>query len=85
MHLCLFCSAFVTYCQIPLGFNNYMTHAYPEDELNPIQCKGRSRDTNIHNWNINDVLGNFSLTLIDSLDTLAVNCFFDQSCFLSLL
>ncbi|KAI8924474.1 glycoside hydrolase [Entophlyctis helioformis] len=54
------------------GFSNYMTHAYPEDELNPITCKGRSRDTNPNNWGINDVLGNFSLTLIDSLDALAI-------------
>lgn len=26
------------------------------------------------NLNINDVLGNYSLTLIDALDTLAVSC-----------
>ena len=55
------------------GFNNYMRYAYPLDELDPIGCKGRGPDlddpTNI---NINDVLGNYSLTLIDSMDTLAV-------------
>lgn len=49
-----------------------MDKAFPEDELNPILCKGRSRDKDEHNWNINDVLGNFSLTLVDSLDTFAV-------------
>ncbi|KAM8929941.1 ER degradation-enhancing alpha-mannosidase-like protein 1 isoform 2-T2 [Pelodytes ibericus] len=55
------------------GYDNYMTHAFPEDELNPILCRGRGPDTdNPSNLNINDVLGNYSLTLIDALDTLAV-------------
>ena len=55
------------------GFDNYMSHAYPLDELDPIGCKGRGPDTdNPNNININDVLGNYSLTLIDSMDTLAV-------------
>jgi mannosidase alpha-like ER degradation enhancer 1 len=55
-----------------------MDHAYPEDELNPVECKGRSRDSNPDNWfcrftrGLNDVLGNFSLTLVDSMDTLAL-------------
>ncbi|KAJ3024281.1 alpha mannosidase-like protein [Thoreauomyces humboldtii] len=43
-------------------------HAFPQDELDPVNCKGRSRDDDPENWGINDVLGNFSLTLIDSLD-----------------
>ncbi|KAJ3159519.1 alpha mannosidase-like protein [Geranomyces michiganensis] len=50
------------------GYDNYMTHAFPHDELNPLTCTGRSRDHDPDNWNVNDVLGNFSLTLIDSLD-----------------
>ncbi|KAM3915620.1 ER degradation-enhancing alpha-mannosidase-like protein 1 [Leptodactylus fuscus] len=55
------------------GYDNYMRHAFPEDELNPILCRGRGPDTgNPLNLNINDVLGNYSLTLIDALDTLAV-------------
>nr|KAJ3422735.1 ER degradation-enhancing alpha-mannosidase-like protein 1 [Polyrhizophydium stewartii] len=54
------------------GFSSYMQHAYPADELNPILCRGRSRDADPNNWNVNDVLGNFSLTLVDSLDTLAI-------------
>uniref|UniRef100_A0A8C5PVR6 alpha-1,2-Mannosidase n=1 Tax=Leptobrachium leishanense TaxID=445787 RepID=A0A8C5PVR6_9ANUR len=55
------------------GYDNYMKHAFPEDELNPILCRGRGPDTgNPSNLNINDVLGNYSLTLIDALDTLAV-------------
>lgn len=26
------------------GYDNYMKHAFPEDELNPIFCKGRGPD-----------------------------------------
>ncbi|XP_053576759.1 ER degradation-enhancing alpha-mannosidase-like protein 1 isoform X2 [Bombina bombina] len=54
------------------GYDNYMQHAFPEDELNPILCQGRGPDRDPSNLNINDVLGNYSLTLIDALDTLAV-------------
>ena len=49
-----------------------MENAFPQDELDPVNCIGRSRDNNHNNWGINDVLGNFSLTLIDSLDTLPI-------------
>ena len=42
------------------GYDSYMQHAYPRDELCPLSCSGR------------DTWGKFSLTLIDSLDTLAV-------------
>ncbi|XP_078728511.1 ER degradation-enhancing alpha-mannosidase-like protein 1 [Lampetra fluviatilis] len=56
-----------------VGYDNYMSHAFPADELNPIDCRGRGPDVdNPSNININDVLGNYSLTLIDALDTLAV-------------
>jgi len=55
------------------GYDNYMTHAWPQDELNPLDCCGRGPDKeNPDNININDVLGDFSLTLVDSLDMLAV-------------
>ncbi|KAM6468640.1 ER degradation-enhancing alpha-mannosidase-like protein 1 [Liasis olivaceus] len=55
------------------GYDNYMAHAFPQDELNPIDCRGRGPDrADPSNLNINDVLGNYSLTLIDALDTLAV-------------
>uniref|UniRef100_A0A0N4ZC68 alpha-1,2-Mannosidase n=1 Tax=Parastrongyloides trichosuri TaxID=131310 RepID=A0A0N4ZC68_PARTI len=55
------------------GYDNYIKYAYPLDELNPIYCSGRGPDyLNPNNLNINDVLGNYSLTLIDSLTTLAV-------------
>ncbi|CAI4223785.1 unnamed protein product [Auanema sp. JU1783] len=55
------------------GYNNYMKFAYPADELDPIHCTGRGHDhSDPSNFNINDVLGDFSLTLVDSLDSLVV-------------
>ncbi|CAO3677182.1 unnamed protein product [Umbelopsis ramanniana] len=55
------------------GWSSYMTYAYPKDELNPFNCTGRGSDrydpTNI---NINDVLGDYGVTLVDTLDTLAI-------------
>ncbi|RZF37279.1 hypothetical protein LSTR_LSTR005611 [Laodelphax striatellus] len=55
------------------GYNNYMKHAFPMDELNPILCSGRGPDyNNPLNININDILGDYCLTLIDALDTLAI-------------
>ncbi|XP_065179030.1 ER degradation-enhancing alpha-mannosidase-like protein 1 [Sycon ciliatum] len=55
------------------GYDNYMRHAFPADELDPIHCTGRGADKeNVENININDVLGDYSLTLIESLDMLAI-------------
>ncbi|KAK3942784.1 ER degradation-enhancing alpha-mannosidase-like protein 1 [Diplogelasinospora grovesii] len=55
------------------GFDNYMKIAFPEDELRPVSCTPLTRDAkNPRNVEINDVLGNYSLTLIDSLSTLAI-------------
>ena len=55
------------------GFNNYMYHAFPEDELRPVSCKPLTRDqSNPARVELNDPLGNYSLTLIDSLSTLAI-------------
>ncbi|KAL8678928.1 MAG: hypothetical protein Q9186_004744 [Xanthomendoza sp. 1 TL-2023] len=55
------------------GYDNYMKFAFPEDELKPLTCKPLSRDrldpTHIE---LNDALGNYSLSLVDSLTTLAV-------------
>ncbi|XP_047311146.1 alpha-mannosidase I MNS4 [Impatiens glandulifera] len=42
------------------AFNGYMLHAFPRDELRPLSCEGE------------DTLGGYALTLIDSLDTLAL-------------
>ncbi|KAJ5698218.1 hypothetical protein N7462_000223 [Penicillium macrosclerotiorum] len=52
------------------GFENYLAHAFPEDELRPLTCGPLTRDE--RNLEHNDVLGNYSLTLIDSLSTLAI-------------
>ncbi len=55
------------------GFDNYMKYAYPEDELKPISCGPLTRDrANPAHIELNDALGNYSLTLIDSLSTLAI-------------
>ena len=48
------------------AYHGYMKHAYPEDELQPLSCTG------ISTW------GNFSLTLIDSLDSLVVFDMYDE-------
>lgn len=50
-----------------------MKHAFPEDEIRPISCKPLTRDrANPAHIELNDALGNYSLTLIDSLSTLAI-------------
>jgi len=55
------------------AFNGYMKYAFPSDELHPLTCNGKDRDfSDFDNYGINDVLGNYTLTLIDSLDTLAI-------------
>ncbi|CAI5723412.1 unnamed protein product [Peronospora destructor] len=53
------------------GYHNYMEHAYPWDELKPLSCTGR-RWNRRERGGLDDVLGGFSLTLVDSLDMLAV-------------
>jgi hypothetical protein len=55
------------------GYDNYMSHAFPLDELDPIHCLGRGPDSaNPSNININDALGDYLLTLVDSLSSLVV-------------
>ncbi|KAG4106553.1 glycoside hydrolase [Neocallimastix lanati (nom. inval.)] len=55
------------------AFNGYMNYAFPSDELHPLACDGKDRDfENENNYGVNDILGNYTLTLIDSLDTLAI-------------
>lgn len=43
------------------AYQGYMRNAYPFDELRPLTCDG------VNTW------GNYSLTLVDALDTLAVS------------
>nr|POF17451.1 er degradation-enhancing alpha-mannosidase-like protein 1 [Quercus suber] len=55
------------------GFENYIAHAFPEDELKPISCLPQTRNQgDPSDIGLNDVLGNYSVTLIDSLSTLAI-------------
>lgn len=54
------------------GYDSYMKYAYPADELMPLSCKGRYRGVETNRGDVDDALGNFSLTLIDSLDTLVI-------------
>ncbi|CAH1286547.1 unnamed protein product [Diabrotica balteata] len=54
------------------AYNAYMYNAYPADELMPLSCAGRYRGISPNRGDIDDSLGNFSLTLIDTLDTLAI-------------
>jgi hypothetical protein len=55
------------------GYDNYMKYAFPMDELDPIHCTGRGPDLkNLANINVNDALGDYLLTLVDSLSSLVV-------------
>ncbi|XP_071445733.1 ER degradation-enhancing alpha-mannosidase-like protein 3 [Hetaerina americana] len=54
------------------AYRAYMENAYPADELMPLTCCGRWRGTEPSRGDIDDTLGNFSLTLVDSLDTLVI-------------
>lgn len=51
-------------------WNGYMASAFPADELKPITCTPRVRDP--YDVSNQSTLGNFSLTLIDSLDSLMI-------------
>ncbi|XP_014243854.1 ER degradation-enhancing alpha-mannosidase-like protein 3 [Cimex lectularius] len=54
------------------AYRAYMDNAYPADELMPLTCQGRYRGSHPSRGDIDDTLGNFSLTLIDTLDTLVI-------------
>ncbi|KAI6195072.1 Alpha-1,2-Mannosidase [Aphelenchoides besseyi] len=54
------------------AYRGYMSHAFPADELMPISCQPRIRGITPSRGDVDDSLGNFSLTLVDSLDTLVV-------------
>ncbi|XP_044732219.1 ER degradation-enhancing alpha-mannosidase-like protein 3 [Chrysoperla carnea] len=54
------------------AYRAYMENAYPADELMPLSCQGRYRGLQPSRGDMDDILGNFSLTLIDTLDTLVI-------------
>ncbi|GMR31177.1 hypothetical protein PMAYCL1PPCAC_01372 [Pristionchus mayeri] len=60
------------------GYNSYMKYAWPADELMPLTCAGRVRGVTPSRGDVDDSLGNFSLTLIDTLDTLIVVGAYDE-------
>jgi mannosidase alpha-like ER degradation enhancer 3 len=51
------------------SFDSYMNFGYPYDEVLPLSCTPRKFD-NRSRGTLDDVLGDYMLTLIDSLDTL---------------
>ena len=53
------------------SFDKYLTHAFPYDELRPLQCKPRRWDRR-ERGTLDDNLGGFALTLVDAADTLAL-------------
>lgn len=54
------------------GYDNYMNHAFPDDELKPLSCTGRRRDGKNPRGTMDDSLGDYSLTLVDTMDTLVI-------------
>uniref|UniRef100_A0A4W3KE71 alpha-1,2-Mannosidase n=1 Tax=Callorhinchus milii TaxID=7868 RepID=A0A4W3KE71_CALMI len=52
--------------------NKVNEHAYPADELMPLTCRGRVRGLEPSRGDVDDALGKFSLTLVDTLDTLVL-------------
>ncbi|ALC38340.1 Edem2 [Drosophila busckii] len=54
------------------AYQAYMQNAYPADELMPLSCKGRFRGVTPSRGDMDDILGNFSMTLVDTLDTLVL-------------
>ncbi len=54
------------------AFDNYMQLAFPADELKPLSCTPRDREREAPRGALDDVLGGYALTLVDSMDTLFV-------------
>ncbi|CAH8528221.1 unnamed protein product [Heterobilharzia americana] len=52
------------------AYYSYKNNAFPADELMPLSCRGRYRWEGINRGDIDDALGNFSLTMLDGLDSL---------------
>jgi len=56
------------------AFNGYMKYAFPLDELQPMTCNGKDNldYKTKYTHGVSDILGNYTLTLIDSLDIFAI-------------
>lgn len=58
---------------IYFGIDKYLELAYPADEIDPLDCTPAWRNfDDVLDFGTNDAMGNFSLTLIESLTTVAV-------------
>lgn len=53
------------------AYDSYMKHGFPYDEIKPLSCLPRRHDKR-ERGTLDDVLGGFMLTLVDSLDSLIV-------------
>ena len=60
------------------AYDSYMRYAWPADELMPLSCRGRVRGVTPSRGDVDDSLGNYSVTLIDTLDTLVVLGEYDE-------
>ena len=58
------------------AYSNYINLAFPYDELQPITCQPRKYD-NRTRGDLDDILGGFMLTLVESLDALLLMREFD--------
>ncbi|GAA5846214.1 hypothetical protein JCM5353_007048 [Sporobolomyces roseus] len=55
------------------AYNSYQRLAFPMDEVLPLSCGKQGHDrVNHDNVGVNDVMGDYALTLVDSLDTFAM-------------
>ncbi|GAA5939158.1 hypothetical protein JCM1841_003340 [Sporobolomyces salmonicolor] len=55
------------------AYGSYKRVAFPADELLPLSCAKQGHDRrNLDNVAVNDVMGDYALTLVDSLDTFAM-------------
>ncbi|GAA5945248.1 hypothetical protein JCM3775_001896 [Rhodotorula graminis] len=55
------------------AYDSYKLHAFPADELLPLSCVGQGHDRlDRTNAGVNDVMGDYLLTVVDSLDTFAM-------------
>lgn len=55
------------------AYDSYKQHAFPADELLPLSCSGQGHDRlDRTNAGVNDVMGDYLLTVVDSLDTFAM-------------
>lgn len=53
------------------SYDSYISHGWPDDEILPISCRRRSHKHKIRGT-LDDALGGYMLTLVDSLDMLLV-------------